>query len=429
MIKIKSIINELKKYNEITDYSIIEKQVKTVEQFYDLQKLETTRKTNTDEISVNIYTAINENGNKYLGNASFIVSHRISMIALNELIKDAIYQASFVKNAYYEIPSGEGKKVYRQRNEDKDAFEILQDIANIFFTERSKYCKFNSLECFYNNVTTHLVNSRGVDYKKTTHNVQVEAIPSFRDSDKSRKYATELYRMFTYDDLKDYDKIKEDARNAIYDVLNRSCARKFDKSLKTNIILKGEHISQMIFELISTYNYASVYKHVNFNNIGDKIQDNPTTLLNISLVPANKADFFDADGVLLKDTAIIKDGELKEYYGNNRFAYYLNLKPTGNMNTIKMPRGVTTYETMKNKPYIEILDMSGIQVDLFGDYIGGEVRLANYFDGKNTYPITAFSFSGSLKNCINNLKLSKDLIAIPHYKGPNYALLKDLDVL
>ena len=131
MIKIKSIINELKKYNEITDYSIIEKQVKTVEQFYDLQKLETTRKTNTDEISVNIYTAINENGNKYLGNASFIVSHRISMIALNELIKDAIYQASFVKNAYYEIPSGEGKKVYRQRNEDKDAFEILQDIANL----------------------------------------------------------------------------------------------------------------------------------------------------------------------------------------------------------------------------------------------------------------------------------------------------------
>ena len=72
--------------------------------------------------------------------------------------------------------------------------------------------------------------------------------------------------------------------------------------------------------------------------------------------------------------------------------------------------------------------MSGIQLDLYAGYIGGEVRLANYFDGTNTYPISGFSFSGNLNECVNTLELSKEVTKINGYEGPKYVLLKQFDI-
>ena len=114
MMKINAIVKELKKYEKITDYAIEEVITKSFEQFYDLQKLETARETFTDEIDVRIYCAFEEDAKKYLGSASFIVSHKLSKKELDILIEDAIYQASFVKNEYYEIPSGTKKLSFKQ---------------------------------------------------------------------------------------------------------------------------------------------------------------------------------------------------------------------------------------------------------------------------------------------------------------------------
>ena len=219
MMKINAIIKELKKYNKITDYAIDETIAKSCEQFYDLQKLETARETLTDEINVRIYTVLKEDDKKYLGNASFIVSHKLSKKELDTMIEDAIYQASFVKNEYYEIPSGEKKLSFKQKPEAKEPFELLQNIAEIFFSEKTDECMFNALECFYYEKEIRLVNSKSVDYKKTIHNFRVEAIPSFKKLGGTRSDASELYRMFKYDTY-DETKIKEDAKRAISSVLN-----------------------------------------------------------------------------------------------------------------------------------------------------------------------------------------------------------------
>lgn len=428
MMKINTIIKALKKYEKVTDYAIKEVHTTTYEQFYDLQKLETKRMTNTNEINVRVYSRFEENGNKYLGNASFIISHKLTSKELNKLIEDAIYQASFVKNEYYEIVEGGAKKTFTQKALAKGPYETLEDVAHIFFDEKTDECMFNSLECFYNENEIHLVNSKGINYKKKIHNIQVEAIPSYKKKGDIRLNATELYRMFKYDEF-DSAKIKEDAHNAILDILNRSNAQKLEENKTINVILKDKHILEMMDELISSYDYASVYSHTNYKNLGDSIQNEPTQALNISIAPASKADFFDEDGVLLKETKIIDNGIVKSYYGSNRYAYYLKIKPSGYMSTINLECGNTKYTQMKKKPYVEILDVSGIQVDLFGDYIGGEVRLANYFDGKKTSSLTAFSFSGSLQKCIDSLELSKEKSKINYYNGPKYALLKDLEIL
>ncbi len=409
--------------NNVNIYRIIESKVKTQEQFYVLQKLETTRKTETLEQHVTVYKEFEENGVRYLGSSNFVVSHNVSGKELDTLINDALFASGFVKNEYYELPKGTSKKNYNDKTKPENPFEVLQNIANIYINASNETCKFNSLELFYNERESQIINSNGVNYKKCTYSIEVEAIPSF----KGENVKTELYRMFKYDKV-DYDKIKEDSSNAIKDVMLRSQAVKCDEKRKINVILKDDNIKELIRSLISTYTYHNVYHKSNFKSIGDNVQENPVCKLNVSLKTASKADYFDSEGVLLKECEIIKDGVLKAYFGSNRFAYYLGVEPTGSLNTVSLGKGTKNIEKLCKEPYIELIDLSGIQLDLYAGYIGGEVRLANYFDGEKLYPISGFSFSGNLNECINTLELSKETTTIQGYTGPKCVLLKNCEI-
>ncbi|MFA5766077.1 MAG: TldD/PmbA family protein, partial [Bacilli bacterium] len=88
-----------------------------------------------------------------------------------------------------------------------------------------------------------------------------------------------------------------------------------------------------------------------------------------------------------------------------------------------------TQEKLKKEPHLEIIALSNIQIDIYSGYIGGEVRLANYFDGEQVIPVSGFSFSGDLNKCLSNLYLSKETIIINRYEGPRYIKLIDIDIL
>lgn len=424
MSMLKKIIKALNKNIEVDQWSVTEVCAKTYEQFFVLQKLETARKTQTTEQHVTLYKEYAVGDKKLLGSASFIVSHELSGKELNNKIEEALYAAQFAKNPFFNLVEGTSKKSYKEKNKPNNPSELLQEIAQTFISSSDETSKFNSLEVFYNEKEIHLVNSNGVNYKKDIYEINVEAIPSYTDEE----IKTELYRMFKYRSV-DMKKIKEDSLNAINDVKLRAKASKNDKHQKINVILKDDNVKAMFGELIYSNTYDSVYRKSNYKSIGESLQDNPINPLNVSLIPATKADYFDSDGVLLKETAIIKNGVINDYFGSSRFASYLNMKPNGILNKIKVSKGSKSLDKMKKQPYIEIIDLSGIQLDLFAGYIGGEVRLANYFDGKDTYPISGFSFSGNLVECVNTLELSKETTDIEGYVGPKYALLKDFEII
>lgn len=422
MIKVNKIIKTLKDKN-IDKWLIREINSKSYEQYFVLQKLETVRLVNTKEYNITIYKQFEENGKKLLGNYTFNINHNISNKQLNELIDEAIYGSNFVKNEYYDLVKSDKKRSFKDKNKPSNPFDVIQDIANVFISSSNETCMFNSLEIFYKENEIRLINSEGVDYKKDVYKIMVEAIPSYKDE----SFKTELYRMFNYDSI-NMDKIKEDSINAIKDVLVRAKANQNNYKGKINVILKDENVRSLFQELISTINYNSVYMKSNFKSIGEDLQQNPKCKLNLSLIPSSKADYFDSDGVLLKETVIVSDGKINDYYGNNRFAYYLGMKPNGVFSKMKVKKGNKSYETMKNKPYIEIIDLSGIQLDLYAGYVGGEVRLAKYFDGKCEYPVSGFSFSGNLLECINSFELSKEITNIDGYNGPKYMLLKQIEI-
>ena len=79
-------------------------------------------------------------------------------------------------------------------------------------------------------------------------------------------------------------------------------------------------------------------------------------------------------------------------------------------------------------PCLEVLSMSGLQVDSYNDYIGGEVRLANYNDGNTITPVTGISITGKLSEVLNSIRLSKNIAVHDRYVGPEKAILSGMKI-
>lgn len=414
---------------ELRDYSVRINNTKTFEQFFVIHALETTRETETSEAEVTVYKNVGED---LLGQASFVISHEMSKNEIDKEIDKALFSASFVKNKAYEIVSGEKKMKKVRRADSVNPFDLLQKIALEYFkasVDNKDYSiKFNSLELFYYENGVRLINSKGVDYEKKTSEIMIEGIPSY--TDKKTNFKTEVYRMFKYANIDEklLDNVYKDACEAVSDCSLRALAKSNDGKKVLKVILRNNDIRKLFDEVISTYSYSSVYNKSNMHSIGESVQKNPLTKLNIKLCKVSKEDFFDGEGILLKDVELIKGGKLVSYYGGARFASYLGMQPTGSLGLLKIAKGKKKIEDLENEPYLEIIDLSGIQCDVFQGFVGGEIRLAKYFDGKNCYPISGLSFSTSLDNAINNCEFSSEETTISNYNGPKYMVIGNVEI-
>ena len=422
---IKQLIKALKATKTITGWLIDENTTKAAQAFYVMQKLETTRLVDTLEYNVTVYKDFSENGVAYTGSSSFALSHKLSTKELTAKIEEAAFAASLVKNKQYALVPGTTRKSWKQKPFGYEPFALLDQIAKVFFAEAQANLRFNSLELFHTTVTNHVVSSLGVDYKKTLHRIDVEAIPSFDGHDNK----VELYRYFTYKKV-DFDVFRSDAKTALSDVTARYEAKAISNVTKTDVMLRDEDVRSLFENLIEDYSYDSVYRKTTDKVIGDAIQkDVKGEYLNIAMQPASKADAFDRDGVLLKPINLIQQGVIANYFGSNQYAQYLGLKPNGNLRTIVVSKGQSNLAKMAKKPHLEIIALSGIQIDMYAHYIGGEVRLAIYFDGKYYHPVSGFSFSGNIDSCLSSLSMSKEKVSLHGYEGPKYVMLRNMEIL
>ncbi len=417
---IKQLVKILNEVKEVSAYRIIEKSELSHQAFYVLGKLETKRVVDTTEYHITIYKEYDE----YMGSSSFVISHKLSKKEILKKIEEAIFASSFVKNKVYHLVNGGKKRSFKDTPFPEKPEECIAKIANIFHCASTEHAKFNALEIFVNQRKTHLVTSQNVDLVKTNYNIEVEAIPSYDGEQKVELY--KFYRYITLDDAQ----VKQDADDAIQDVTTRYFAKKIEGVHQTDIILKGNDVSEFFYNAIEDYSYASIYNGNTDKKIGDMIQsEDAKTKLNIYFNKSTKANAFDNDGILINKHQIIENGKLVNFYGSNQMGQYLNIVPSGVADELEVQKGRTNYDKLTKGNYLEIIALSGIQIDVYNDYIGGEIRLAVYHNYNEITPVSGMSFSGSFKECLNNLELSKEEIKIKGYKGPKYIKLKHLHII
>lgn len=417
----------LDEYEGLSGYRIVEKHVLSYELFFVHRSLETVRDTDTTATDVTVY--VDHDG--VMGDSTFHVYRSMTEDDIKNKIKTAASRALLVSNQPYELP--DGGKLEEKLPTDLDKYEpktLGRMIADaVYDADNVPGGSINALEIFIYREEKHVVNSRGVDKKQTVNRVMIEAIPTFTDRDES----VELYEDHRFTKF-DREKITAEISEKMKEVSDRYRAEKPGKELNVNVVLRPHEIASLCGELSYDCNYQAIYMHANLHKDGDDLQPGDCDKINLTMKGviegSENSAYFDGDGAKLTDTVIIKDGVVCGSHGSYRFGQYLGVKePSGALGCIELGAGTLTDEEIGKEPYIDVVSMSGIQVDLYNDYIGGEIRLAYYYDGEKTTPVTGVSMSAKLSDVLSSLRLSKKTDVCRNYKGPVKLLMKGVSVL
>lgn len=407
--------------------------LKTVEkQSYELffvhRKLETVRATSTTDKKVTVYV----NHENFKGDYTFSVYASSTEADVIEKINAAKEQAAKINNEFFTLPAAETLEGEPPSSlAEYPVEETGQKIAAAVFAAEDDEDggSINATEIFINTVTFTVDNSNGLHKKQIKRSAFVEAIPTWTENGDS----VELYEAYRFTEL-DERAITEEIASRMREVRDRYRAKTPDKKLSCPVVIRARELSNVIGAITDDISYGNVYVKGNSLSKGDALQGGgKCDPLNVRLLHELKGSpssaLFDGDGAAFSDVDVIKDGKIISLYGGNRHAQYLKEKPTGNLPCALVECGSLSAEELKKAPYLECVSMSGIQVDLNNDYIGGEVRLAYYHDGDKCVPLTGITLSGSLKEALAGIRLSDTPALAQWFSGPSCAMLGGIKIL
>ena len=422
----KTIMDMLHGNARVSDYKINLHRKESAELFFVKGKLETVRCTDTCDKEVTVYVRHGE----FVGDAKFFVYPSTTGEQLRELIEEAVEKALLICNPAYELPADEtGSYQVASNFADFDRMELAMKVGQaVFAANVQENASLNSVEVFINRHTETVCNSRGVDKTQVRYDAMLETIPTYNGENES----VELYHQYNFSAL-DLDAISHEITCKLQEVKARSEAATPETMPACKVILQEQEVANLMRNIAGDLNYAAVYSHSNLFKKGDEIQKDPTgDRIGITMAGSRegcvRSAMFDSDGLSLGSLRIVDQGKAVAYHGSNRFGQYLGETPTGELRCVLADAGSLTGEELEAGPYLKVLSMSGLQVDFFNDYIGGEVRLAYYHDGEVCRPVTGISISGKLSQVLPSIRFSREATLYGSYAGPRYAVLENMTI-
>ena len=422
----KLIIDALTANERVSDYKVNVTAKESYELFFVKGKLETVRATSTCDKQVTVYADHGE----YKGESQFYFYPSTTQEELAELIEKAVEKALIINNKAYSLPENEAGCFEVTSNFQEHTLPALAEtIANCVFKANDLPCAdLNSVEVFVNRYTETVRNSRGIHKTQVRYDAMVEAIPTYNGETES----VELYQQYNFSSFC-AETVQKEIAEKLREVTARAAAVKPDFAMDCKVILNKQELGELFGSISHDLHFSTVYSHAGVFHKGDEIQQAPTgdkiTITMAGSLPGNiRSACFDSDGMTLRATRIVEDGKAVAYYGDNRFGQYLEETPTGNLRCMQVETGTACPKCLTQGPYLEVLSMSGLQVDFYNDYIGGEIRLAYYCDGEKITPVTGISITGSLKQVLASIRLAQSSAVHDGYCGPEKAILQGMKI-
>lgn len=420
------VINILKNTDGISDWRVSSARTESTELFFVHKDLETVRSTDTTDVKVTVYVA--HDGR--LGEATFSVYSSYNKEKIAEEIEKAKKKAAIIANQPYSLPENESGEYISSSNFANYAPHELAALISkaCFEADCIENGSINALEIFVYKDTVSVENSRGIDKTQIKYRAMVEAIPTFNGEE-----SVELYEQYNFTEF-EAALVTEEIATKMREVKDRYEAKIPDGKLSCPVVLDAPELESLIGNFVGSLNFSSVYQHSNAFSLGDDIQkgakgDRITVTMCGEMKGSVRSASFDGDGVTLVDRKIIKDGQAFALWGGTRFAQYLGERATGNLGCMSVECGTLTDKEKTAAPYFRCASMSGLQVDIYNDYIGGEVRLGYYFDGEKEIPVTGISISGKLSTALANMRLSSEATTYESYHGPKCAIFEGIEIV
>lgn len=412
--------------HRVSDYKINKHRKNSYELFFVKGKLETVRRTDVQDTEVTVYVDHDE----FRGESQFLVYPYTTEEDLPQLIDEAVAKALLINNKHYTLPENETgdfevESNFRQYNIPDLSAAIAQAVFEANTVENAS---LNSVEIFINEHSDIIINSRGLKKEQCYFSAMLETIPTYN----GERESVELYHQYNFSSF-DRDVIVREVKEKLLAAKARYEAVTPDFKIDCPVILNKQEVSQLFREIAGDLNYASVYSRSNLFKKGDMIQTASTgDHIGITMAGAVEGNIrsrrFDGDGLALRDIRIVEDGKAVNYYGANRNGQYLGEEPTGSLGCLCVDAGTAQAEEFQKGPYLEVISMSGLQVDFYSDYIGGEVRLAYYHDGEKIIPVTGVSITGQVREVLSHIRLSAKIGVENGYTGPDKAILSNMKV-
>lgn len=410
----------------ISAYKIVTNTKRTAELYFVKRKLETVRATDTESSSVTVFVRHDD----ALGDSTFPVFASMDEDAIRKALALAVERANLVSNKPYDLPKG-GVETHEIPSDfaDRDLKEVAGKVAEaVFDVPVGEGGSINALEIFVTQLINRVRTGEGLDKTQVSHRIAIEAIPTNTDD----KESVELYEWYELSDL-DPERIKVEIADKMREVKARKEAVK-GEPMTINVALRAQEIGELADELSYELTYASVFQHSNAFELGDNLQKNrsgdPLSVTRKGALKGSRyAAVFDQDGTTLKDCTVIEDGKAAALWGSTRYGQYLGRKPeeiSGNLDCVAVSPG--SLDGIEGD-YLECVSMSGMQLDVYNDYIGGEIRLAYLHQGGKVTPVTGISMSAKLSDVLPSIRLSNDQVVRGYYQGPSLALLKDVQIV
>lgn len=417
---------------DISGYKIRETKVHSNELFFVKKNVDMDRAKSVHHFTVTVYVDFTEEGVAYKGSSTTGIHPTMNAVEIENAIQDAAFAAKFVKNPYYPlVKPASAYEVLPESNFAKENLPYWMNEITKAIYKNDIYEKggINSCEIFLDRIESRIVNSEGVDVSDAGYRCMVEFITTWKEEGEE----IELYRCIDCSDF-DEDLLADEVKNMINICREKAIASNTPALKTSTVILSREAVKDFFSYYCSKSNASSVYNQASTWKVGDHIQgeevkgDRITLTLDPFMSNSTGSEGFDAEGFPLKAVKIIDQGELKNYAADTRYAYYLEVEPTGNINNMVIESGSKTINELKQEPYLMTAAFSDFTVDtLTGDFCG-EIRLAWNYDGKTTTPVTGGSITGNIGELQNEMYLSMERQKDNNFEGPAMILLKNVTV-
>lgn len=416
--KIKQVLMDKK----IVEYKISEKSIESIELFFVKKNLDMNRAKNVQHYMVTVYVDFEEDRKKLKGSMETNIYPTMTEAEIDKAIEDALFAARFVRNDFYPLAKANPyvNPIQVSNMSEQSLSYWMNEITKAIYEsdEYEKGC-INSCEIFLNKTFTRIINSEGIDVNLIDYDCMVEFITTWKETNEE----IELYKSLHFSEF-DKQYLVQVVNEMMMIAKEKAIAKETPAIGKSCVLLTKEAVKEIFYYYYAKSSAASVYNEGSTWKLGDCIQgegvkgDYITLGLNPFMRNSTFSSYFDEDGYLTKAVNIIEEGVLKRYHANTRYAYYLNVEPTGSISNMVVSGGSKSLSDLKNEPYLEISAFSDFTVDeITGDF-GGEIRLAWYFDGQLTIPTTGGSITGNINELHKEIYLSKELQKDNNFEGP-----------
>lgn len=422
-------INRLKKVldsKQLYGYKIINNHTHRYDLYFIKQELDMNRYVDTNEYELTIYKEFADNK---LGIASAMFDESMDIDEIEEKIEELIFNATYATNKKFDlVKKANFKNVVKDVNFHKESLkEAAFMIADAIF-DTDKYDKgfVNSCEIFVYFKETNLYTSTGIEYTYCRQYAEIELITSWID-----KQDVELYKFLEIDSL-DSNYLNMEINKMFLDCKNRSNAIPTIEIKNAKVMLTELALKQFFEFFINKTNASTIYNKMSDYYVDKKIinsiKGEKFTIQALEkLENSTNNTPFDSDGIILKSRTLIEDGIVKNLWGTQQYCQYLSTKATGEYYNFVVSCGNSKQEEIKFD-YLEIVSLSGLEIDpLTGDF-GSEIRFAYYHNKNKIKYFTGGTITGNIYKSLPSLMISAEEYHQNNFWGPKYIIIDNVNV-